>query len=91
MTPLTPMDARRSLDYAEKNDTYLAVGHRRALETIAAMREEWGMSYRLDDENKKRVMWGWDTREDAEQSMKLMTHVYIYGPVRRYVTAEVEA
>ena len=49
------------------------------------------MSYRLDDENKKRVMRGWGTREDAEQSMKLMTRAYIYGPVRRYVTNEEEA
>lgn len=91
MKPLTPMDARRSLDYAEKHDTHLAVGHRRALETIAGMREEWGMAYRLDNENKKRVMWGWNTREDAEQSVKLLTRAYIYGPVCRYVTNEEEA
>lgn len=90
MKPLTPMDARRSLDYAEKHGMHMSAEHRRAMETIANMREEWGMSYRLDNENKKRVMWGWDTREDAERSMKLMTHVYIYGPVRRYVTNEEE-
>lgn len=57
---------------------------------IAGMREEWGVAYRRDDENEKRIAWGWDTREDAERSMKLMTRVYVYGPVRRYVTIEEE-
>lgn len=45
MKPLTPTDARRSLDYAEEHDTHLAVGHRRALETIANMHEEWVVIY----------------------------------------------
>ena len=60
-------------------------------ETIAGMREEWGVSYRLDHENEARTTWGWETREDAERSMRLMSRVYVYGLVRRYVTEPEEA
>ena len=90
MTPMTPEGAQRSLAYSEKYDTHLAVGHRRALETIAGMREEWGVSYRLDRESGKRTTWGWDTREDAERAMRQVNGAYIYGIVRRYVTNEEE-
>ena len=63
---------------------------------IAGMREEWGVSYRRVSyqryhENEKRTTWGWETREDAERSMRLMTDVHVYGPVRRYVTETEEA
>lgn len=63
---------------------------------IAGMREEWGVSYRRvsyqrDHENEKRTTWGWETQEDAERSMRLMTDVHVYGTVRRYVTNEEEA
>lgn len=63
---------------------------------LAGMREEWGVSYRRvsyrrDHENEKRTTWGWETREDAERSMRLMTDVHVYGPVRRYVTEPEEA
>lgn len=91
MIPVTPEDAQCSLNYAEKYDSYLAVGYRRALETIANMREEWGVSYRLDRESGNRTTWGWDTREDAERAMRQVNGAYIYGIVRRYVTNEEEA
>lgn len=95
MKRLTPYEARQTIEYAEelRPDFHKSW---RALETIAGMREEWGVSYRRvsyrrDHENEKRTTWGWDTREDAERYMRLMTDVHVYGPVRRYVTTPEEA
>ena len=78
-------------EIGEEADTALIASAPALASMIAGMREEWGVAYRRDDENKKRTTWGWDTREDAERSMRLMTRVYVYGPVRRYVTEPEEA
>lgn len=83
------IDAAGELDVSEE-DAALIVAAPTLAAMIAGMREEWGVSYRRDHENKGRTAWGWDTREDAERSMGLMTRVYVYGPVRRYVTTEEE-
>lgn len=45
MIPVTPEDAQCSLNYAEKYNSYLAVGYRRALETIAGMYTEFRAEY----------------------------------------------
>lgn len=74
----------------QQADTALIAAAPTLAAMIAGMREEWGVSYRRDHENDKRTTWGWDTREDAERSMRLMTRVYVYGLVRRYVTNEEE-
>lgn len=95
MNLMTPEEARHVL---EADALPPADPHRywRALDTIAGMREEWGVSYRRvsyrrDHENEKRTTWGWETREDAERYMRLMTDVHVYGIVRRYVTEPEEA
>lgn len=90
MTPMSPKDAQIILVGVKENNSHLSIGYRRALETIAGMREEWGVSYRLDRESGKRTTWGWDTREDAERAMRQVNGAYIYGIVRRYVTNEEE-
>lgn len=43
MKPMTPEDARLILDGAKEHGGHLSIGYRRALETIAGMREEWGV------------------------------------------------
>ena len=93
---MTPEEARRAIRDAEALRSNLPADCWRALETVAGMREEWGVSYRRvsyrrDHENEKRTAWGWETREDAERSMRLMTDVHVYGIVRRYVTEPEEA
>lgn len=93
---MTPEEARWAIDDAEYVRANLPAECWRALETVAGMREEWGVSYRRvsyrrDHEHEKRTTWGWKTREDAERSMRLMTDVHVYGTVRRYVTTEEEA
>ena len=45
MKPLTPMEAQRRLDYARKHGMHMSAEHRRAMETIANMREEWVVIY----------------------------------------------
>ena len=96
MKPMSPEDAQIVFVGVKENGSHLAIGYRRALETIAGMREEWGVSYRRvsyrrGHENEKRTTWGWETREDAERAMRQMTDVHVYGPVRRYVTTPEEA
>lgn len=88
---MTPNDAQIILKSVEASGEDLGIGYRLALETIAGMREEWGVSYRLDRESGNRTTWGWDTREDAERAMRQVNGAYIYGIVRRYVTNEEEA
>ena len=84
MKPLTPMGARRSLAYSEKYDTHLAVGHRRALETVAAMRTE----YREEEWQGCYPGWvptsPWTTEKPVGDPDP---HTRI---VRRYVTGEEE-
>ena len=45
MTPMSPMDAQLILDGAEVSGVSLSIGYRRALETIAGMREEYRTEY----------------------------------------------
>lgn len=87
---MTPNDAQIILKSVEASGEDLGIGYRLALEAIAGMREEWGVSYRRDHENEKRTAWGWETRKEAERAMRLMTGAYVYGPVRRYVTTPEE-
>ncbi|QDF20218.1 hypothetical protein SEA_BRAN_58 [Corynebacterium phage Bran] len=44
MKHLSPMDAQRRLSYARKHGIHMSAEHRLALETIAGMRDEWGVS-----------------------------------------------
>ena len=83
MMPLSPMDARRSLAYSEKYDTHLAIGHRRALETIASMREEWGIVATYMGRHEVEE-WGFDTRDGAEAEGNTLDTEY--RVVRRYTT-----
>lgn len=89
MKHLSPMDAQRSLKYVEENGRHLTVGHRRALETIANMREEWGIvAVYLGRHEVER--WGFDTRDDAldEASALDLDELRV---VRRYATEPEEA
>lgn len=60
---------------------------------IAGMREEWGVSYRLDHENEKRTTWGFPTRAAAEEWEKKSRNSGSDREriVRRYVTEPEEA
>lgn len=95
MKPMTPEGARRSLAYSEKYDTHLAIGHRRALETIAGMHEEWGYEY--ESLHGGRVtQWGFRSEINArwDMSIALRQHWDDHQPtrlVRRYVTEPEEA
>ena len=68
MMPLSPMGARRSLAYSEKYDTHLAIGHRRALETIAGMRTEWSRQARITGDPKWHPIRWCLSREEAERT-----------------------
>ena len=102
MKPLTPMDARRSLDYAEKHDTHLAVGHRRALETIASMHEEWVVIYDYKESDGSATFTIRQLKDSADRPLsqytarrlaeeKLRAGYHNVRVVRRYVTNEEEA
>ena len=87
MKPMSPEDARLILDGAEENRSHLSIGYRRALETLAGMHEEWGVSWDDDPSGNSRD-WGFPTLAAAERWEKANRH---YGPgrghaVRRYVT-----
>ena len=96
MKPLTPMGARRNLAYSEKYDTHLAVGHRRALETIAGMREEWGAERQVRGRWVRIVfalntLWT-DDRAIAESAVDDCRDLGLPARlVRRYVTEPEEA
>ena len=86
MTPMTPEDARLILDGADESGIRMSFGAWRALETIAGMREEWGVSWDDDPIDSSRD-WGFATRAAAERWEKANRH---YGPgrghaVRRYI------
>ena len=68
MKPMSPMAARRSLAYAEKYDTHLAIGHRRALETIANMREEWSRQARITGDPEWHPIRWCRSRDEAERT-----------------------
>ena len=102
MKPLTPMDARRSLDYAEKHDTHLAVGHRRALETIANMREEWAVIYDYKEADGAATFTITQLKDSADRPLNQYTARRLAGEklragyvnvraVYRYVTEMKEA
>ena len=87
MMHMSPTDAQIILNGAEASGEALGIGYRRALETIANMREEWGVSWDEDPSGNSRD-WGFATRAAAERWEKANRH---YGPgrghaVRRYVT-----
>lgn len=65
---MTPEGARRSLAYSEKYDTPLAIGHRRALETIANMREEWSRQARITGDPEWHPIRWCRSREEAERT-----------------------
>ena len=84
---MTPDEARRAIHDAEDLRSNLPADCWRALETIAGMREEWGVSWD-DDPSGNPCDWGFPTRAAAERWEKANRH---YGPgrghvVRRYVT-----
>ena len=89
---MTPDEAQRAIHDAEALRSNLPADCWRALETIAGMREEWGVSWDDDPSGNSRD-WGFPTRAAAERWEKANRH---YGPgrghaVRRYVTEPEEA
>lgn len=92
MNPMTPADAQLILKGAEVSEEDLPIGYRRALETIANMHEEWGVSWDEDPSGNSRD-WGFPNRAAAERWEKANRR---YGEgrghaVRRYVTEPEEA
>ena len=88
MKPMTPEDARLILDGADESGIRMSFGAWRALETIAGMREEWGIVATYLGRHEVEE-WGFDTREEAEaEGTTIDTE---YRVVRRYVTTEEEA
>lgn len=91
MMPMDPNDAQIILKSVEASGEDLGIGYRLALETIAGMREEWGVKW--DDDPNGPPDWGFATRSAAERWEKRHRH---RGPgrghiVRRYVTTPEEA
>lgn len=84
MTPMTPMDAQLILDGAEASGENLNIGYRRALETIAGMREEYRTEYaspgRLMPVRRGKWTTTWPTTGGPNTRI-----------VRRYVTEPEEA
>ena len=81
---MTPEEARRAIRDAEALRSNLPADCWRALETVAGMREEWGIVAvylgRHEVEN-----WGFDTRDDAvEEALALDLDEFRIVP--RYVT-----
>ena len=96
MIPMTPEDAQIVFDGVKENRSHLAIGYLRALETIAGMREEWGVSYRWANDDTARIEWGNSTREEAVKWARKLenypgSRAYVFGIVRRYVTEPEEA
>ena len=101
MKPLPPMGAQLSLAYSEKYDTHLAVGHRRALETIANMREEWGVHVtgypkniadwaELCDSPEDSITWLHDEEAAEDFAVEREDDGFDTRIVRRYVTTPEE-
>ena len=87
MKPLTPDEARRAIHEADDLRSNLPADCWRALETIAGMREEWGIVATYLGRHEVEE-WGFDTREEAEaEGTTLDTE---YRIVRRYVTTPEE-
>ena len=81
---MTPNDAQIILKSVEASGEDLGIGYRLALETIAGMREEWGVSCG----GRKPGAW-WASLEEADQCAKRMSIGTHYPRpivvVRRYV------
>lgn len=82
---MTPDEARRAIHDAEDLRANLPADCWRALETVAGMREEWGVSCG----GEKPGAW-WASHKEADQCAKRM-RICIHYPlpivvVRRYVT-----
>lgn len=88
MKPLSPMGARRSIAYAEKYDTHLAIGHRRALETIAGMYTEYAIEHQHTPGGQWHQVTGWSHEPPLNDGHTLTPDERI---VRRYVTEPEEA
>lgn len=85
---MTPDEARRAIHDADDLRTNLPADCWRALETIAGMREEWGVS--LPD--GQLVGAGWGTYDTALEDMSAWRRDgYDARVVRRYVTTPEEA
>ena len=85
---MTPEEARQSIHDAEDLRANLPADCWRALETIAGMREEWGVAVTYPG-MAEVVEWGYSTRDGAEaEGTSLDTE---YRIVRRYVTEPEEA
>lgn len=93
MKHLSPMDAQRRLSYARKHGIHMSAEHRRAMETIAAMREEWGVKWDNPGGDIEPYSWGFDTRRTAERWERCSVEVGGESGriVRRYVTEPEEA
>lgn len=85
---MTPEEARQAIHDAEDLRANLPDDYRRALETIANMREEWGVAVTYPGLTEV-VEWGFCTRDGAEaegESLEAESRI-----VRRYVTEPEEA
>lgn len=68
MNLMTPEDAQIALNYAEKYDTHLTAWQRRALETIANMREEWSRQARITGDPEWHPIRWCRSRDEAERT-----------------------
>lgn len=91
MMPMSPTDAQIILKGAEVSGEDLGIGYRRALETIAGMREEWVGQY-LDREGKWGTICTYPTPKEVAHHLDYLswdayTNTRI---VSRYVTTPEE-
>ena len=68
MNLMTPEEARLSIRDAEEHGGYMAIGHRRALETIAGMRVEWSRQALITGDPEWHPIRWCRSREEAERT-----------------------
>ena len=90
---MTPEEAQRAIHDEEALRSNLPADCWRALETIAGMREEWGVTYTGINHGGRHIDWGPETREEAEKMARRYRRREGMSPVaiiRRYVTTPEE-
>lgn len=95
-SPMTPGQARDAIDAAEGTTDYTWVDAHHALETVAGMREEWGVEFTAKNNLGRRT--SWISREtDHGSYVNALRECGIYERkgmeprlVRRYVTQVID-